>query len=183
VTTAFDALHPALRYHIVSTLGWPDLRPTQAEAVGPIMAGEDVLLLAPTAGGKTEVALFPALSRVALKGWSRLTTLYICPLKALLNHIAPRLERYAGFLGMRASIWHGDISQTARRRILVDPPEVLLTTPESVEAILISARIDHEKMFRDLRLIVVDELHAFVGDVSCSCWRGSNAWQDPASSG
>jgi len=48
VNTAFEALHPALRYHIVSSLGWSDLRPTQAEAVCPVMAGENVLLLAPT---------------------------------------------------------------------------------------------------------------------------------------
>ena len=132
VTAAFDALHPALRYHIVSTLGWSDLRPTQAEAVGPLMAGEDVLLLAPTAGGKTEAAAFPLLSLIASQGWRGLSALYVCPLKALLNNLAPRLERYAGFLGMRVGLWHGDVGEPARRRMLRDPPEILLTTPESL---------------------------------------------------
>jgi ATP-dependent helicase Lhr and Lhr-like helicase len=164
VTAAFDALHPALRYHIVSTLGWPDLRPTQAEAVEPVMAGEDVLLLAPTAGGKTEAAAFPLISRSAADGGRGLSAIYVCPLKALLNNLAPRLERYAGFVGLRVGVWHGDIGEPARRRMLRDPPEILLTTPESLEAMLISARIDHAGFLGRVRAVVVDELHAFAGD-------------------
>lgn len=164
MTAVFDALHPALRYHIVNTLGWPDLRPTQAEAVGPVMAGENCLLLAPTAGGKTEAAIFPLLSRVAAEGWRGLSTLYICPLKALLNNIAPRIEQYAGFLGMRVGLWHGDIGASARQRMLRDPPEILLTTPESLEAMMISARLDHAAFLSGIRAAIVDELHAFAGD-------------------
>jgi len=164
VTSAFDALHPALRYHIVSTLGWPDLRPTQAEAVGPVMAGEDVLLLAPTAGGKTEAAAFPLISRIAAEGGRGISAIYVCPLKALLNNLAPRLERYAGFVGLQVGLWHGDIGEPARKRMLRDPPEILLTTPESLEAMLISARLDHVAFLGSIRTIVVDELHAFAGD-------------------
>ncbi|MCT2580890.1 DEAD/DEAH box helicase [Mesorhizobium sp. P16.1] len=164
MTAAFDALHPALRYHIVSTLGWPDLRPTQAEAVAPLIAGEDVLLLAPTAGGKTEAAAFPLLSRIALQGWRGLSALYVCPLKALLNNLAPRLSLYAEFLGMRIGVWHGDVGEPARRRILRDPPEILLTTPESLEAMMISARLDHAHLLQGIQSVVVDELHAFAGD-------------------
>lgn len=164
MTEAFDALHPALRYHIVSTLGWPDLRPTQQEAVGPVMAGEDVLLLAPTAGGKTEAAFFPLISRIASEGWRGLSAIYVCPLKALLNNLAPRLEGYAGFLGMRVGLWHGDVGPSARKRMLSDPPEILLTTPESLEAMLISARLDHGDFLGGVRAVVIDELHAFAGD-------------------
>ena len=54
-------LHPVLLHHIVNTLGWPGLRTLQEEAVDPILRGDDVLLLAPTAGGKTEAAIFPIL--------------------------------------------------------------------------------------------------------------------------
>lgn len=162
--TAFDALHPALRYHVVNTLGWTGLRPTQLEAIAPVLAGRDVLLLAPTAGGKTEAAAWPVLSRIAAEGWRGLSALYICPLKALLNNLEPRLQRYAGFVGLRAGLWHGDVGDAARRRILRDPPEVLLTTPESLEAILISARSDHEALLGRVRIAVVDELHAFAGD-------------------
>jgi ATP-dependent helicase Lhr and Lhr-like helicase len=164
VTEAFDALHPALRYHMVSTLGWPDLRPAQAEVVEPMLAGENVLVLAPTAGGKTEAAIFPLLTRWASEKWLGLSILYVCPLKALLNNIAPRIDTYAGFVGARVGLWHGDIGEAARQRMLQEPPEILLTTPESIEAIFISARIDHTKLLRDVRVVVIDELHAFAGD-------------------
>ena len=87
--SAFEQLHPAIRYHIVNTLGWDDLRPTQMEAIAPIHAGEDVLLLAPTAGGKTEAAFLPLLSRAATQSWTGLSVLYLCPLKALLNNLEP----------------------------------------------------------------------------------------------
>lgn len=160
----FDALQPALRYHIVNTLGWTELRQTQLDAIAPILAGEDVLLLAPTAGGKTEAAFLPMVSRVVAEGWRGLSVLYVCPLKALLNNIEPRLQRYASFLGLRVGLWHGDVGPGARQRMLSDPPEILLTTPESLEAILISGRIDHSRFLSGVRAVIVDELHAFGGD-------------------
>lgn len=162
--TGFDDLHPALRHHIANNLGWRDLRPTQLEAIAPVLGGQDVLLLAPTAGGKTEAAVLPVLSRVATEGWRGISVLYICPLKALLNNLEPRLARYAGFLGLRAAVWHGDVGASARGRIARDPPEMLLTTPESLEAMLISTRIDHAALLGEVRVVVVDELHAFAGD-------------------
>ena len=90
----FDELHPALRYHIVNSLGWTELRPTQLEAIKPVQSGDSILLLAPTAGGKTEAAVLPLLSRMANEGWRGLSALYVCPLRALLNNIEPRLQRY-----------------------------------------------------------------------------------------
>ena len=162
--TEFDALHPALCYHLVNTLGWTDMRPTQRDAITPVMAGENVLLLAPTAGGKTEAAVFPLLSRMASEGWRGLSVLYVCPLKALLNNLEPRLERYASFVGLRAAVWHGDIGSGIRRKILRDPPELLLTTPESLEAMLISTKVDHRGLLGGVRALVIDELHAFAGD-------------------
>ncbi len=161
---SFEQLHPALRYHIVNTLGWVDLRATQRDAIAPIHAGEDVLLLAPTAGGKTEAAFLPLLSRAANQCWSGLSVLYLCPLKALLNNLEPRLSRYAGFVGRTVNVWHGDVGGPARNRMLREAPDVLLTTPESVEAILVSARIDHHSLLSGLKAVVVDELHAFAGD-------------------
>jgi len=162
--SAFEQLHPAVRYHIVNTLGWGDLRPTQVEAIAPIHAGKDVLLLAPTAGGKTEAAFLPLLSRAATQSWTGLSVLYLCPLKALLNNLEPRLSRYAGFVGRKVGLWHGDVGEATRKRMRMDVPDVLLTTPESVEAILVSARIDHQSLLSGLRAVVVDELHAFSGD-------------------
>jgi ATP-dependent Lhr-like helicase len=68
---------------------------------------------------------------------------------------------YGDWLGRRVGLWHGDVGDTARKRILADPPEVLLTTPESLEAMLVSRRIDHDRLFSGLRAVVVDELHSF----------------------
>ncbi len=160
----FDELHPALRYHLVNTLGWTELRPTQLAAIMPVQSGDNAILLAPTAGGKTEAAAFPLLSRMAREGWRGLSALYVCPLRALLNNLEPRLQRYASFVGRRAALWHGDLSDAARRHILHDPPDLLLTTPESLEAMMISPRVDVTVLLGDVRGVVVDELHAFAGD-------------------
>ncbi|NJO34485.1 MAG: DEAD/DEAH box helicase [Rhodospirillales bacterium] len=162
--SAFEALHPALRYHIANTLGWSSLRRTQLEAIGPVLAGDDLLLLAPTAGGKTEACVFPLLSRMLTEHWRGLAILYVCPLRALLNNLEPRIHRYASLVGRSAALWHGDIGDAARRQLQREPPDLLLTTPESLEAILISRRVDHRVLFAELRVVVVDELHAFAGD-------------------
>jgi ATP-dependent helicase Lhr and Lhr-like helicase len=163
-SSAVDRLHPVVVYHIVHTLGWQSLRALQEEAAGPILDGTDALLLAPTAGGKTEAAVFPLLTAMDAHRWSGISVIYVCPLKALLNNLLPRLQIYAGWLGRRVAIWHGDVTGPARQRILREPPDVLLTTPESLEALLISLKVEHGRLFTDLRAIVVDEVHAFAGD-------------------
>lgn len=162
--TGFAALHPAVQHHVVNTLGWPSLRPLQEEAVAPVLAGEDALLLAPTAGGKTEAAVFPLLSAMAHEGWRGLSVLYLCPLRALLNNLEPRLSSYASWVGRTVGLWHGDTGDSRRRRLLVDRPDLLLTTPESLESMLISTRIAPRELFAGLRAIVIDEVHAFAGD-------------------
>ena len=129
-----------------------------------MLDGADALLLAPTAGGKTEAAVFPLLTAMDTQGWSGMSVIYVCPLKALLNNLLPRLETYAGWLGRRVAVWHGDVTASARQRILREPPDVLLTTPESLEAMLISLKVEHGRLFTGLRAIVVDEVHAFAGD-------------------
>ncbi len=154
-------LSAALEYHVANTLGWSDLRPLQRAAIDPIVTGHDSLLIAPTAGGKTEAALFPTLTRMADENWSGLSVIYVAPLKALLNNLLPRLEQYSAWLGRRTALWHGDIPDGARRQIISEPPDILLTTPESLEAILVSRRIDHRLLFRDVRVVVADEIHAF----------------------
>lgn len=161
---AVDRLHPALLHHVVNTLGWPSLRPLQERAVAPVLDGHDALLLAPTAGGKTEAAAFPILSRMAAEGWRGLSVLYVCPLRALLNNLEPRIDAYAQWLGRRAQLWHGDTGQGQRSRMLIDPPDILLTTPESLEAMLVSTKVNPREHFAHVQAIVVDEVHAFAGD-------------------
>ncbi|MFB9688206.1 DEAD/DEAH box helicase [Amycolatopsis plumensis] len=164
MTSSVTRLHPALVHHVVNTLGWRTLRPLQQEAIEPVVDGKDALLLAPTAGGKTEAAFFPVLTAMEEQCWTGLSVLYVCPLKALLNNLLPRLEGYAAWLGRRVALWHGDVTGPARKRILRAPPDVLLTTPESLEAMLVSANVEHAQFLAGVRAIVVDEVHAFAGD-------------------
>ena len=161
---AFDRLHPGVQYHLANTLRWNSLRPTQADAVEPILTGRDTLVLAPTAGGKTEAAVFPLLSRMASEDWEGVSVLYVCPLRALLNNLQPRIDAYARWLGRAAAVWHGDVGQPERQRILAERPDILLTTPESIEAMLVSTKVDPRVLFSGLRAVVVDEIHAFAGD-------------------
>lgn len=162
--TGADRLHPVVLHHVVNTLGWSSLRVLQERAIGPVLAGHDALLLAPTAGGKTEAALFPLLTAMEEQRWSGLSVIYVCPLKALLNNLLPRVQQYVGWLGRTAAIWHGDIGGPERRRILQQHPDVLFTTPESLEAMLISLKVEHGRFFGSVRAIVIDEVHAFAGD-------------------
>ena len=162
--SAFDLLHPSAQHHIVNDLGWRSLRPLQDRAIQPILEGQHALLLAPTAGGKTEAATFPVLTRVAAQRWRPISVLYVCPLRALLNNLAPRLERYASFTGHRVRVWHGDVTSSERARIVSDPPDLLLTTPESLEAMLLSTRLDADWLLGHVRTVIVDEVHAFAGD-------------------
>jgi len=162
--SAFDDLHPSVQHHIVNSLGWSSLRPFQEEAIGPLLRGDHTLLLAPTAGGKTEAAMFPMFSRMLAERWAGLSVVYVCPLRALLNNLHPRLEHYGRLLGRRVELWHSDTTDPLRRRIVTDPPDVLMTTPESLEVMLITRREHHERLFSELRAVVVDEIHAFAGD-------------------
>ncbi|MER6158612.1 DEAD/DEAH box helicase [Streptomyces sp. NPDC001868] len=159
-----DRLDPVILHHVVNTLGWPDLRPLQRASIDPVMDGEDAVLLAPTAGGKTEAACLPILSAMSAQGWTGTSVLYLCPLKALLNNLVTRVDGYAQWLGRSAALWHGDTKESQRQRIRTDRPDILLTTPESLEAMLIGVKTDHAHLLGGIRAVVVDEVHAFAGD-------------------
>ena len=153
-----------------------------AAGAGAGAQGRHTLIVAPTAGGKTEAAIFPVLSRMLSKDWQGLSVLYPCPLRALLNDLHPRLDGYAQLVGRRAGLWHGDIGEGAREHIRSDPPDILLTTPESIEAMLISRKTDHDWLFRNLQAVIVDEPGFTVRrSGSCSATRapGSKSWRWP----
>ncbi len=161
---AFDFLHPGLQHHVVNSLGWRELRPFQEQVIPVVLRGENVVVIAPTAGGKTEAAVLPIFSRMLSEDWRGLSVLYLCPIRALLNNLHVRLERYADLVGRTCAVWHGDTSPAERARINREPPDILLTTPESLEVMLVSRKTDPAALFAQTRAVIVDELHAFAGD-------------------
>ncbi|MFW6031434.1 MAG: DEAD/DEAH box helicase [Myxococcota bacterium] len=161
---SFDRLTGALQYQIVNTLRWPGLRPVQERAIDAVLDGDNVVVLAPTAGGKTEAAFFPLLSAMNDEDWRPVSVLYLSPIRALLNNQEERVRAYAGLIGRRAFKWHGDVTASARKAFLREPADILLTTPESLEAMLMSTRVPVRELFTGLRAVVIDEIHAFADD-------------------
>ena len=106
---AFDRLHPGLQHQVVNALGWRSLRPVQELAIDAALEGANLLVLAPTAGGKTEAAFFPLISEALAGSWGGPAVLYVSPIKALLNNQQERLERYYGLVGLQGG-------RLARRR-------------------------------------------------------------------
>lgn len=162
--SAFDRLHPALQHHIVNSLGWQELREVQSLSIDAYLTGANLVILAPTAGGKTESAFFPVISQMLEESWTGISILYVSPIKALLNNQEQRLDKYMKLVGRQAALWHGDTPQSERKRIISEQPDCLLTTPESLEVLLVSQSVDHHRFFANVRVVVIDELHAFAAD-------------------
>ena len=161
---AIDRLSPAVRYQIANGLGWSGLRPVQALSTEAILDGANCVVVAPTAGGKTEAAFLPLLSMMDAEDWRGVSVLYVAPIRALLNNQEARLSTLTGLIGRRAGKWHGDVKAAARRRMINEPPDVLAITPESLEAMLLSTRTPAHRFLAHMRAVVIDEVHAFAGD-------------------
>ena len=147
----------------MARLGWSSLRPVQEEAGLALLGGKNAVILAPTAGGKTEASIFPTLSNMVEDEPDGVGVIYIAPIKALLNNQADRLGLYTEMVGLRRFVWHGDVTHHERKRFLKAPAELLMTTPESLEVMLISQSVDESQLFGDLRAVVIDEIHAIAG--------------------
>ena len=142
---------------------WEDLRDIQKMSISPIIAGDsDVVISASTAAGKTEAAFLPACSMIAdeTQGFG---ILYISPLKALINDQYRRLEGLCDDLNMQVTPWHGDSSQSKKKKAKQNPEGILLITPESLESLLVREVGWVKAAFDALRYIIIDEYHAFVG--------------------
>lgn len=153
------SLHPGLQKWI-SESGWHELTPIQRKAIPAILDGADCILEAPTAGGKTEAVLFPVLTRAAQLEEPGVKVLYVAPLRALLNNIELRGITYASACSLHAFKWHGDVDQKEKIRSMVEMPDLLMTTPESLEAILLR-KSGWQNLFKPLVSVVLDEAHNF----------------------
>ena len=143
--------------------GWQSLRGVQV-AAGEAIFGTDqnVLLSASTASGKTEAAFYPILTLMAEDPPASVGALYIAPLKALINDQFDRLNEVCTQGDIPVWHWHGDVSQTHKRKLMKHPSGILQITPESLEAMLLHRHAAIPALFGDLRFIVIDELHALM---------------------
>ena len=161
-------MHPRVRAWIWDQ-GWESLRPTQVQAIAPILdATGDVVISATTASGKTEAAWLPIVSALGFEAdldeaEPGIRALYIGPLRALINDQHSRLEVLCSYLDIPAWRRHGDVGAADRNAILHHPDGILLITPESLEAIFVTQGPQVARIFNGLRYIVVDELHSFIG--------------------
>ena len=156
----FSGLHESLQEVLAHRLGWSDLREVQSRAYQEIREGKDVMVIAPTAGGKTEAALIPVLDRILKEGSPGVACIYLSPLKALINDQEERFRSFCIPTGLEIRMWHGDVPRGDRTWDDGEPPHILMITPESLEVLM-----GEGVQSRDLihaSFVIVDELHAFV---------------------
>ncbi|MBG0753960.1 DEAD/DEAH box helicase [Vibrio cidicii] len=143
--------------------GWVNLREIQCLAIEPILSAKtDLVISASTAAGKTEAFFLPAISAIANQD-EGVGILYISPLKALINDQDRRLESLSDLMGMPVTPWHGDSSKSRKDKLKTTPAGIVLITPESLESLLIRDSGWMKSAFSDLKYIVIDEFHVFLG--------------------
>lgn len=143
-------------------IGWSELTQIQRKAFPVLLRRKNTLLVAPTGAGKTEAAVIPifivlASERTIVRS---VRALYITPLRALNRDIFRRIISYAETEGLRAEIRHGDTPNSSRQRMLKSPPDILITTPETLAILLTSPKM--RLNLRALEWVVIDELHEII---------------------
>ena len=155
--SVFDLLAKPIR-NALAELGFSE--PTLPQVMGfpPILAGENVLLIAPTGSGKTEAVLLPIFSKLVQQEDKKgIRIVYVTPLRALNRDLLRRLSFWASKLDVTIEVRHGDTEMKLRRRQAISPPQMLVTTPETLQAILPGLRM--KQHLSHVQYVVVDEVH------------------------
>jgi ATP-dependent Lhr-like helicase len=160
VSSVFPLLHESLQQVLTQRLDWVELRGVQEQTYRAIHTGSDTLVIAPTAGGKSEAALIPVMDAILKRGLSGVTCIYLSPLKALINDQEERFRSFCVPTSLSVMKWHGDVARGERSWKDGDPPHFLMITPESLEVLIREKTLVSD--LRHVRYIIVDELHAFV---------------------
>lgn len=165
-----EDLHERL-YAVLRAAGWQGLSDVQRLAREPIAAGKHVLVVAPTGHGKTEAALIPVLERLLVerdrlgargKAWPLgFKALYVTPLRALNRDLMARLSDWAQALGLSIGVRHGDTKTSERARQARQPPDLLITTPETLQLLFYGDRL--RSHLATVRFVIVDEIHELAG--------------------
>lgn len=154
-------LEEKIQNGIRDVLKWNSLTSIQEEAIPYILDGNNCVLLARTAGGKTEAAFIPILNTIFKESLKPISVIYISPVKALLNNQELRLKKLGKIAGVDAFKWHGEVNYSNKRKFAIEPKHIIATTPESLEVMLMSDSYDKELLFSNIRFVVIDEIHYF----------------------
>ncbi|MBW7996492.1 MAG: DEAD/DEAH box helicase, partial [Candidatus Glassbacteria bacterium] len=154
---------PEILAHALEQTGVTRLYSHQAEAVDAVRCGENVVVSTPTASGKTLIYNLPVLEACIRDSATR--ALYLFPLKALEQDQQRKIEELTGAMdaGVSSAIYDGDTSAYRRKKILADPPNIILTNPDMLHLSVLGHHRKWEEFFRGLRYVVVDELHTYKG--------------------
>lgn len=159
-TSNFEYLAEPVR-NVLGVSGIASPTPPQAEASPLIANGQNVLIVAPTGSGKTEAAILPLLSKLITEGHGDgISLLYITPLRALNRDMLRRLVFWCSHLNLKIDVRHGDTPTSQRNKQSASPPDLLVTTPETLQAILPGRRM--REHLRSVKGVVVDELHNLI---------------------
>ena len=163
MSDVFSRLAPFIQEYIYHHQ-WTELRPFQIAACQVIFDTDAHLLVtAATAAGKTEAAFLPILTLLHTNPAATIGALYISPIKALINDQFERLNDLLKEADIPVWHWHGDVYQNRKNQLLKNPQGILQITPESLESLLINKNKDLLRLFGDLRFVIIDEIHAFMG--------------------
>lgn len=142
----------------LAELGFDKPTLPQVLAIPHVLAGENLLLIAPTGSGKTEAILLPVFSKfIQCRDERGISIVYVTPLRALNRDLLKRLSFWASRLGIAVEVRHGDTELKLRRKQAVSPPHMLVTTPETLQAILPGTRM--KKHLSHVKFVVIDEVH------------------------
>ena len=153
----FSALGDRVRAAL-SARGFSTPTDPQRKAIEPIASGANALVIAPTGTGKTETAMLPVFNSIVEHETTEgISALYITPLRALNRDMRERLDWWGEYLDIDIDVRHGDTTQYQRRKQAEDPPDVLVTTPETLQAMLTGKRL--RSALSDVEHVIVDEVH------------------------
>src|SRR5436309_6659515 len=134
----------------------------QTRAIREIQLGSQLLIVGPTGSGKTEAALFPVLESLGAGDQGGIRALYVTPLRALNRNMIDRVLRLVASTKLTAAVRHGDTPHSERRKQAANPPDFLITTPETLQAILPGKLM--QRHLRSVRYVIIDEVHQFAED-------------------
>lgn len=161
-TSAAELLNPQLKGFLANRLRWKSLNPIQEQAIPIIRDRTDTLVISPTASGKTEAVLIPIFDDILTNQLEPLSVIYVSPLKALINDMHDRMEKWCEHFNLEATKWHGDVPGTKKKKFIKKPTDILLITPESLEVIFMNKTSEEkERIFKNLKYVIVDEIHYF----------------------